>query len=82
MKSESSPNVGSRLMEPMRLESHSMPVIDAKAFSSEDRDGTLISTNSAEETPLTSRRDQSKDDLRKYIKMVEIKTVALTSSDL
>ncbi|XP_046740118.1 myosin-13-like isoform X2 [Diprion similis] len=74
MKSESSPNIGSSIMEPMRLESHSMPVIDGRGFLSarlpEERDGQSKSNNSAENTPLTSRRDQPKDDLRRYIKMI------------
>lgn len=74
MKSESSPNIGGNTMEPMRLESHSMSVIDAKNFPStripEDRIGNSNSNNSTDDTPLTSRRDQSKDDLRRYIKMV------------
>ncbi|XP_046419287.1 cytadherence high molecular weight protein 2-like isoform X2 [Neodiprion fabricii] len=74
MKSESSPNIGSSIMEPMRLESHSMPVIDGRGFLSarltEERDGHAKSNTLTDNTPLTSRRDQPKDDLRRYIKMI------------
>ncbi|XP_046474669.1 paramyosin isoform X1 [Neodiprion pinetum] len=74
MKSESSPNIGSSIMEPMRLESHSMPVIDGRGFLSarltEERDGYAKSNTLTDNTPLTSRRDQPKDDLRRYIKMI------------
>ncbi|XP_012254001.2 sporulation-specific protein 15-like [Athalia rosae] len=76
MKSESSPNIGCNVMEPIRLESHSMPLIEMKNFPStltrapEEKDGNSMLTNPGEGTPLTSHRDQSKDDLRRYIKMI------------
>lgn len=68
-KSESMPNCYTKLSQESKhtaqpLETHNL--ISAQPF--EDQNESLITINSVENTSLS--RNESKDDLRKYVKMV------------
>lgn len=70
-KSESMPNCCTKLSQelikhtPQPLETHNL--INVQPL--EDQNDSVITINSIENMPLTSR-NESKDDLRKYVKMV------------
>ncbi|KAG7211676.1 hypothetical protein KM043_010926 [Ampulex compressa] len=70
-KSESMPDCYTRIsQEPMKVPCQ---VSEAKirhgAMTRDDQNDSLITTTSMEETPLTSRKE-TKEDLRKYIRMI------------
>lgn len=68
-KSESMPNCYTKLsQEPIRYAAQSLETQNP-IQSLEDQNESVITMNSNENTPLTSRKE-SKNDLRKYVKMV------------